>query len=652
LCGITGVIGEGAKEEIVRRMCNTIRHRGPDDDGYLVRDGIALGMVRLSIIDLKTGKQPIHNEDSTIWIIYNGEIFNYRELRKELNGRHKFYTNSDTEVIVHLYEELGPRCLQKLNGMFAFAIWNERTGELLLARDRIGVKPLYYCETRGSFLFASEIKAILEFGVERELDPEALIDYLTLSYVLGDKTFFKGIRQLPAGHFLIVRNGRKMLEKYWDLEFGEPSSVTLEEAASKVHSAIEEAVRLRLVSDVPLGCHLSGGIDSSVVTCTASQILSERVKTFTGAFNEGPDFDETVYAKLASAFANTEYHEIRPDGRDLLQMLERLVWYMDYPEVGPGIYPQYKVCQLARENVKVILGGQGGDELFFGYPFILQLALEDYLRRPKKNLGIAYLVRLYHYLKLARRERQTFSYVRRLVKAVLKEGDLEPSRRLYRRLSFFSSDSLPNLLEGNYRVLASSYSPETEFVRVFSATRSEKFLDRTQYYYLKTYLHALLHVEDRTSMAVSLESRVPLCCDHNLVELVVSMPEKVKINGFEPKHLLRRAADGKVPHEILERKDKKGFPTPIGMLFRRYMKEIEEILTGERASSRRVLNTSYVKEILSKHASGSENHGMIIFMLLNLEFWFRNFIDSPKTTHEGYRPAHDLTSSSTSVSQA
>jgi len=627
LCGIAGILGEEAKEDAVRRMCNVIRYRGPDDEGYFARDQIALGAVRLSVIDLKTGHQPIHNEDLSIWIVYNGEVFDYRELKAELADRHRFYTSSDTEVIVHLYEDLGPRCVEKLNGMFAFAIWDEKTRRLLLARDRVGVKPLYYCLSRGSFLFASEVKAILEFGIERELDHEAFIDYLTLGYVLGEKTFFKGIRQLPAGHFLTITDEITQLQRYWDLEFDEPRMETVEDAAPRVLQAIREAVSLRLVSDVPLGCHLSGGIDSSVVACIASQLLAERLKTFTGAFDEGPEFDETPYARLASESARTEYHEIRPDGIDLLPTLERLVWHMDYPEAGPGIYPQYWVCQLAREHVKVILGGQGGDELFFGYPFILQLAIEHDLTRLRR-FGLGYFVKIYHYLKLTGREGHMLSSLRRLGRLILKERNVEPSRRLYKRVRIHSGEFLKNLLVGEFRELASKYSPEPTFAGIFATPKSGSFLDRAQYYYVKAYLHALLHVEDRTSMAVSLESRVPLCCDHRLIEEVTSMPEEVRIDGFEPKYLLRKAAQRIVPREILRRRDKKGFPTPIGVWLRNQIGEVEDIILGKKATSRGIFNTSFVKQLLLEHASGMRDHGMTIFMLLNLEFWFRRFMDA------------------------
>jgi len=627
LCGIAGIIGERAKEEAVRKMCAVIRYRGPDDEGCFTRKGIALGSVRLSIIDLETGHQPIHNEDSSLWIVCNGEIFNYRELRNELQERHRFYTRSDTEVIVHLYEDLGQRCLEKLNGMFAFAVWDEKKRELFLARDRVGVKPLYYCSSGSSFLFASEIKAILQFGIERKLDPEALIDYLSLTYVLGDKTFFKGVRQVPAGHFLTVRGGAIELQRYWDLEFGKLQQTTVEKAAHKVLDAIQESVRLRLVSDVPLGCHLSGGIDSSVVACMASRLLGGRVKTFTGAFDEGAEFDETAYARLASEFVDTEYHEIRPSGTDLLPALERLVWHMDYPEVGPGIYPQYWVCRLAREHVKVILGGQGGDEAFFGYPFILQLALEEDLTK-LRSLGPRYPLKLYYYLKLTRREKHMLSSLRRLARLILKERDLEPGIRLYRHVLLHSRESLEKLLVGEFRTLVSRYSPEQDFVKIFMAPSSSSFLDRAQYLFVKAYLHALLHVEDRTSMAVSLESRVPLCCDHRLLELVASIPDSVKIDSFEPKYLLKEAVEGKIPDDVIQRRDKKGFPTPIGVWLRDQAKEVEAILLGEKAVSRGIFDASYVRQLLSEHASGKFDHGMTLFMLLNLEFWFRRFIDA------------------------
>ena len=287
MCGIAGVCGASIDSNLLKRMCDKIRYRGPDDEGYYFGDDVALGVRRLSIIDLETGRQPIHNEDETIWIVFNGEIFNYVELRQDLEARHRFYTKSDTEVVVHLYEEIGERCLSKLNGMFAFALWDKRTHKLFLARDRMGVKPLYYAFHDGKLIFASEIKSILEAGMTTDPDRRAILDYMTFGYVLDDKTFFERIKQIPAGHYALLEKGKFQVEQYWDLHF-KTVQRSEKETIEQLRHLIDDAIRIRLRSDVPLGCHLSGGIDSSLVTCVASKLVGGKVKTFTGASTKGP----------------------------------------------------------------------------------------------------------------------------------------------------------------------------------------------------------------------------------------------------------------------------------------------------------------------------------------------------------------------------
>jgi len=624
MCGIAGGFGTDIDSNLLKRMCDKIQHRGPDDEGYHFEDNVALGVRRLSIIDLETGGQPIHNEDETIWLVFNGEIFNYVELRQELEARHRFYTKSDTEVIVHLYEEMGERCLDKLNGMFALALWDRRNRRLFLARDRIGVKPLYYAFRDGKLIFASEIKSILEAGMAAEPDRRAIVDYMTLGYVLDDKTFFEGIKQLPAGHLALLENGKLLVKEYWDVHF-KTVERSEKETIEELRRLIQDAVRIRLRSDVPLGCHLSGGIDSSLVTCVASQLLGGKVKTFTGAFNEGPEFDETWYARKVSEQVGTEYYEVRPDGADFIKVLDRLIWYMDYPEMGPGIYPQYYVCRLAREHVKVILGGQGGDEVFAGYPWFVDVELEHVIANESNPLRK--LSAIVSFLKLAKQNGRLLAEAKRLFIRLFNNPSMEIEERFYRDRALHSEEELTGMFSQAFLSRVAGYSPRDSFYRVFNTPTQDSFMNKSQYYYIKTYLAGLLHVEDRTSMAVSLESRVPLCCDHNLVEFAASIDPLLRVTGSRLKNMLREAGKGILPIEVYSRKDKKGFPTPYHIWLRKQIAEVRNILLSEAATRRSVFDHAFVEEAVRDFEAGRGSRAYTIYMMLCVELWFRIFID-------------------------
>jgi asparagine synthase (glutamine-hydrolysing) len=615
-------------------MCNIIAHRGPDDEGYYIEDYVALGVRRLSIIDLETGGQPIHNEDKTLWLVFNGEVFNFIELRARLeSGGHRFHTKSDTEVIVHLYEEMGERCVEELNGMFAFALWDANRHKLILARDRIGVKPLYYHLKDGKLIFGSEIKALLAAGVEVSPDRRAILDYMTLSYVLGDKTFFEDIRQLMPGHYAVFQDGKFVATQYWDLSYKATEREEID-TVRMLRPLLEDAVRIRLRSDVPLGCHLSGGIDSSSVTCIASRLLGRQVKTFTGAFNEGPEYDETYYAKLVSKKAGTEYFEVRPDGNDFLETLSQLIWYMDYPEVGPGIYPQYHVCRLASEQVKVILGGQGGDEVFTGYPLFIEVELEDVIAH--ENNPIRKIREVLQYLSFERRHKRFRVGLKRLSSLLFqRQHELGLVARFYHDRLVHSEQELASLFTEDFASSIGDYSTRQLFTMVLSGCQSASFMDRAQYYFIKTYLAGLLHVEDRTSMAVSIESRVPLCCDHRLLEFAASIKPSQRARGLRLKHVLREAVQDVVPLEIYRRTDKKGFPTPFDKWLLEQISDVRNILLSDRALGRGVFSSSYARKILDEFENGSRSRSVTVFMLLCVEFWFRNFVDKVMVGEHG-----------------
>jgi asparagine synthase (glutamine-hydrolysing) len=648
VCGIAGWSGPITDTDLLRRMCDIIKHRGPDDEGYYSDGDVALGVRRLSIIDLETGAQPIHNEDETVWLVFNGEIYNYIELRSNLESRHRFYTKSDTEVIVHLYEELGERCLSELNGMFAFALWDKKKRKLFLARDRIGVKPLYYSFKSGTFIFASEVKAVLAFGIEAKPDRRAIIDYVNLGSVLGDKTFFEGVQLLPAGHFAVFENGNLRVEQYWDLKWNIVQR-SEKETEERLRVLLWDAVRIRLRSDVPVGCNLSGGIDSSVVTGIASKLLGGRVKTFTVAFHKGPWFDETRYSRIASEHARTEHHEIWPDGKDFLETLDRLIWFMDYPEVPDQLYQHYYVSRLARQYVKVILGGQGGDEIFGGYYWFIEAQLKHQIASEKHLAGK--LSALLAYLRCVKQHGRYYQLLRESERVLDNLFKRSPSYHpysssdiaewFYQDRSEFSEQELSEMFTEQFRAATSGYSTKDSFSKILNEVRSDSSLDKIQYYSLKTLLPALLHMQDRTSMAVSLESRVPFSDDRNLVEFVGTIAPSLRVRGSRLKHILREAAKDVLPVEVYDRRDKKGFAAPIRFWLREQSDAVRSILLSKEAEARRVFNREYVEKVIKEYESGNNSRLWTIFPMLCVELWFRNFIDKKGQEMQEKLPTYD-----------
>lgn len=628
MCGIAGIINfnysNKVDQDVLELINDAIKHRGPDDEGFYIDRNIGLGHRRLSIIDIEGGHQPMTNEDGTIWIVYNGEIYNYLELRGDLVFKgHKFKTHSDTEVIIHLYEEYGEKCLERLNGMFAFALWDKNKKRIFAARDRLGIKPFYYYCDSNKFIFASEIKAILKHDdIKAEPNWNGILDYLTFQFCLGDKTLFKGIKKLLPGHYLVLhpQNPSLSIHEYWDLDYTIDNYHTEDYFSDKLLMLIEDSVRLQLRSDVPLGAHLSGGLDSSTITCIASSLLGSRIKTFTGGFKEGKDYDETKYAKIVSKFAKTEYFEIFPTALDFIEVLPKLIYYLDEPVAGPGVFPQYFVSKLASENVKVVLGGQGGDEIFGGYARYLIAYLEQCLKgaifeTQEEGKYVVTLDSIIPNLTLLQQYKPMLQYF-------WTDGLFEPMDKRYFKL-IDRSNGLENLLTADLLKIRKNYSVFDGFQKIFNNPNTLSYFNKMTYFDIKTLLPALLQVEDRMSMAVSLESRVPLL-DHRIVELIASMPPTMKFRGGMSKYIFKNAIKNVIPKEILNRKDKMGFPVPLSEWYQDSLKGyIQDILLSDIAKARGIYNM----ECIEKAIMTERKFGRQVWGLLCLELWFREFID-------------------------
>ena len=627
MCGICGKLmlasGATVSPELVKAMADTIYHRGPDDEGYYVSGPIGLGFRRLSIIDLKSGHQPVANEDGTVQIIFNGEIYNYKELRALLLTKgHVFRTNSDTEVIVHLYEEFGPQCLDMLRGMFAFAIWDANTKTLFLARDRVGIKPLYYCLTDTSLVFASEIKAILaDPSIRRDIAPEMIDRFLTFLYVPGEETLLKGIRKLAPGHYLIVRDGKTTIKQYWDLRFAEPAkSRSLKDAEAELLSLLAESVELHMIADVPVGVLLSGGVDSTGVLSFATHATDKAVSSFTVGFSGGQVADERPYAKLAAEKFGTTHHDMTITAEDFVAFLPKYVWHMEEPVCEPPAIAMYYVSKLAREYVKVLLSGEGGDEAFGGYSNYRNLV---WLERVKRGLsplngtvarGLSLADSLFH--------------LPRVAKYVPLMSDRFPGY-------YYSRTSNPYRYTGNG--LGKVYSADfaraidrehsLEPVRALQAhVEGQNTLDAMLYIDTKSWLpDELLIKADKMTMANSVELRVPLL-DHKVLEFAASLPPSFKLNGFTPKYILKKVLSQKIPTEILNRK-KTGFPVPYESWLRNDLKDvIWSVLTDRRTIERGYFSKDAVEALLRANSNGT-NYSKEIFSLMSFELWQRTFLE-------------------------
>lgn len=624
MCGIAGMVrraGEVADAVDVHKMCQTIVHRGPDDEGILAHGRIGLGMRRLSIIDLGGGHQPIHNEDETIWIVFNGEIYNFPELRAELLSRgHRFYTHSDTEVIVHLYEDLGADCITKLRGMFAIALWDERKHTLLLARDRLGKKPLYYSFHEGRLHFASEIKAILADAPQlAEINHSALMQYMYLGYIPDPATAFKHIFKLPAGHLLELKNDEIRVRKYWDLpEYGTHGPVSEEECLEELERRLAEAVRIRLISDVPLGALLSGGTDSSTVVALMARSSSAPVKTFAIGFRDA-DFDESKYARIVAQKFGTEHHELLLEP-DVVGTVEKLTSSLEEPFGDSSMLPTYFVSCLARQHVTVALSGDGGDELFAGYDRYRIHQQRQIFEKVPASLRRLYRERVFPFLPRNLRGRK-FSY----------NVSLPWQERYADALVFVTAFERDTpLLSPEFRaVIAESGDPLDLIMQRFKEAPAHDPLSQMLYVDTKTYLvEDILTKVDRMSMLTSLEVRAPIL-DHVFVEWVTRLAPHWKMRGTKQKYIFRKlAARVGVPHEVLHR-PKQGFALPLVHWMRHELKDLVlGVLLEAQTMQRGYFDARGIRQLLDEHFSGRRNHSGRIWRLLVFELWHRNFLQN------------------------
>jgi asparagine synthase (glutamine-hydrolysing) len=625
MCGIAGIVKlsrtEIVEEARLKRMRDVLRHRGPDGEGLWIEGPVGLGHRRLAIVDVAGGDQPMTTENGRAWIVYNGEIYNHLELRAMLEARgHRYRTRSDTETILHLYEEEGERCVERLRGMFAFAIWDRARQRLFLARDRLGIKPLYVASTAHEFLFASEIKAILAAMPGRpRFNREVLPEYLASRFVAGEQTFFQGIVKLLPGHTISWSPGEPISpRRYWRLpERLDESSGTLALEGRRVRDELEAAVRSHLMSDVPLGLFLSGGIDSSGIAALMAPMMKEPLRTFAVGFAE-PGADETGYARLAAQRVGAEHCDIIASPAEFFHALPRLVWHEDEPIAFPSSVPLYFVARLARDHVKVVLTGEGADELFLGYNRYRVTAWNERLHRVYGALVPRPLREAVRH-GTDRLPASVRHYAGRTFLAV----PPGPRALFFENFAAFPVARQQELL-ADPRLLA-DHDPYAVALDCYERAPGGS-LTRMSYADLETYLVELLMKQDQMSMAASVESRVPFL-DHELVERVARMPTSLKLRGWRTKAVLRSALRDLVPKEILVRR-KMGFPVPVGRWLRGDFRSLaQEFVQGPRAQSRGLFEPAALSRLCAEHADGTADHGDRLWLLMNLEMWQRIFID-------------------------
>ena len=627
MCGIAGFADaspftthrQDADFALAHRMCEVIRHRGPDDEGLHVESGVGLGMRRLSIIDLSTGHQPIHNEDETVWLVFNGEIYNYRELRTELEGHgHRFYTSSDTETIVHAYEQWGEDCFEKLRGMFGIALWDRPKRTLLLARDRAGIKPLHYTQHRDRLYFGSELKSLLAAGaVDGALDFEALDHYFSFLYTPRDRSIFKDVCKLPPGHVLRWRDGRAVVRPFWEISARETFAGSDADAAAELGRVLADAVRSHMVSDVPLGAFLSGGVDSSAVVGLMAQASDRPVKTFSIGFDVA-EFDELEHARAVAAHFNTEHHEfvVRPDG---LSILEDLIEHFDEPFADSSAIPTWYVSEIARQHVTVVLSGDGGDELFGGYDrYFPHPRVEQFDRLPvpgRQALAGAVWPWLPHGVP---------------GKNFLRHVSRDENGRYLDSISLFHEDEKQALYSADVRAALGHTSAQASLARHFDRFTGLSAHSRMMRFDFETYLpEDVLTKVDRMSMAHSIESRVPLL-DNEVIDFSASLPASMKIREGRRKHILKEAITGLVPAHILNRK-KQGFGVPLGVWFRGGLTHVfADILGSPRARQRGYFQPAFIDRLVQEHLNGRRDHTLRLWQLLVFELWHRQYVDSPE----------------------
>ncbi len=638
MCGITGAIGKVTEADLIR-MLDAIQHRGPDDRGTYVKptgtgETVVLGHQRLAILDTSpAGHNPMPNATRRRWMIYNGEVYNFREIRRDLEALgHCFKSESDTEVILAAYDEWGVDHLQRLNGMFAYVIWDETTDTLFAARDRLGIKPFYYTTHHGGFAFGSEIKSLLQVpGVKAELDLEAFNDYLTFLWVPDPKTTFRNIFKLPPGHFLMWHRGKLTVQPYWDLTFAEDDSRSLKSWEATVREELTLSVERNLVSDVPLGTFLSGGVDSSSIVGLMTRMFEtqtprRKVQTYTvGSTPEDLAYDvnedDTAYARQVGKLFETDYHEsiIRPD---VIDLLPKMVWHMDEPVADPAILTSYLICRAARETLTVLLSGMGADEIFAGYP---------------RHLAAVRLAKMYNLVPQAISQplvallpgagAGTLSKLSRNVKKLAKSAALPFQERYLGYGTYFTDTEKQALYSPELRATASTFDAYRMHRTYLERVKDQHPVNQMIYLDLKTFLPCLnLTYSDKTSMAASVEVRVPFL-DHKLVELSARVPAEYKLHGTTRKFILKRCLEDLLPKQILYRK-KAGFSAPVRAWLLRDLREmVDDLLSAETLKKRGYFDPAEVQRLIQQHRAGREDNALKIYQLLTFELWCRKFMD-------------------------
>ena len=634
MCGIVGIVdskGRPIQRELIQKMLSTIRHRGPDGDGFyfnqtnetLNSSSVSFAHARLKVIDLVTGDQPLSNEKGDIWIVYNGEIYNYLELRTILVSRgHNFKTQSDTEVIVHSYEEFGPECVRYLRGMFSFAIWDGHNNSCMLVRDRLGKKPLVYALRDGQLLFASELSALIKHPlIERQPDYEAVHHYLTYMCIPSPLTGFKNVNKLPPAHYLIFENGDTKIYKYWELDFSKKRNIDERQALYKANQLIEESVKLRLRSDVELGVFLSGGMDSSSIVSVASRLYPGRLKTFSIGFDNAK-FNELPFARIVAKRFNTDHHEEIVHAR-AIDILPSLAVLYGEPFADSSALPSYYLSQMTKKHVTVVLNGDGGDEVFGGYYRFLAMRLADiFYRLPSwfKKGFIGPIAAITPQMHLGGNKRLS-------LKRFINAADQERAMRWLRWVGYFSEAQKRSLYSEWMNEQTKGLDSSVYFKELFTKVSSLDGVDASMEVDTKFYLpYDLLVKMDIASMAHSLEARSPFL-DHLLVEFMASLPATLKVKGFQLKYLLRKLQAEYLPREIL-RRHKQGFAVPLGDWLRGELSDfVKGLLLSKKANSRLIFQPEQIKNILQIHITGSADMSHEIWMLIMLEMWFLEMVD-------------------------
>ena len=644
MCGITGYAGLD-DPSLLRRMCGVLVHRGPDEDGFYAGDGVGLAMRRLAVIDLATGSQPIANEKRDVWVVLNGEIYNFEELRKTLEASgHTFATNSDTETIVHLYEEHGPDFVDFLQGMFAIALWDERRERLLLVRDRIGEKPLYYAFNDGKLFFGSEIKAILQAGVRRAVDAQSVCDFLAAGYVAGERTFFKGIAKIPPGNIGIYEKNDFTVRPYWKFEIRHEGEQPYRDAAETLSRMLEDTVRRCLKSDVEVGAFLSGGIDSSVLVALMRRNAA-RVKTFTVGYGGAAEgFNELKYASKVAKLLGTEHHELILGPESSIDLLPNIIWQCDEPHGEPSSVLVYLLSRFTKEKVKVAVGGTGGDEIFFGYPRHGGFRMLEVYHRIPRVLRRSLIEQAIRSLPESTRGNRLAKRANRF----LQGAGQSPESAYLVWVSLLQEDVRRALLSEAVRGEAVDISGDGFLKSQLGVGIPGNPLDKAASLDVRGYLpeYQLMYM-DRMSMAHGLEVRSPLC-DYKLVEYVTNLPTAYRLKGTRSKHIFKEIARKWLPTEITERR-KVGFDSPVGQWFKGELKEfLLSFLSRENVKRSGLLDPDAVTALIGEHLSGQRDYSLQLWSLLALETWFRMYIEDGVVDAADYRLA-DLRGAGTGV---